>query len=731
MPDLQHVQELLKHGRAAEALPIARNATSLEPGNSDAWFLLANATRALSQPSDARSALRQALLLQPFHPAYHAMEAELLLDGGQPVEAEAALRRSLSAKADFLPALSALGVLLVDLGRLDEARQTLERCVGLKADNPTYHNNLGACLLASKQLVPAGHCFLRAVQLDPEYFTARYNLARTLIALGDDDGAVPHLDRLLKQQPQRQEVLFLVGNLCHRQGDFETAFTHLKAAAAAQPPQPFIINALAEFTWEQGDLDTAKALYAASLNAEPANVRATLGLGLSLPMVAKNHADLASARAAFEAGLSHLESRLPALKTNPHSAIERDIQWANFLLAYQGQDDRALQVRYAAVVRELLATIAPDLTERAAPRSKSGKRIGFVSHHFFDCTAGRYFASWVTDLDRARFDTVVYHTNPQRDALTDRLQAAAGTFRHAAGLGLIELARLIAADELDVLIFPELGMHPLIFPLAAMRLAPIQCAGWGHPVTTGHANIDYFLSSAEMEPEGGASHYSEKLHCLPGLGTRYTHEDAPGPGTRTDYQLPEDRRLYLVPQSLYKIHPDNDAMLAALLAEDPQATLVMFASDRHRVATRFFVERLEAALKRRDLPTPGRVRILPHQSHANYLRINQLCDVMVDTLHWSGGHTSLDALATGLPIVTVEGRYMRGRQTAAMLRMLGADDLVVPDAATLASRAIQLATNPDQRQERAAKFAASRGQLFGRAEPVRALEAFLDSVLTR
>jgi len=296
---------------------------------------------------------------------------------------------------------------------------------------------------------------------------------------------------------------------------------------------------------------------------------------------------------------------------------------------------------------------------------------------------------------------------------------------------LLELARLIEADNLDVLIFPELGMHPLIFPLAGLRLAPVQIAGWGHPVTTGHANVDHFLSCAEMEPEDGASHYSEKLHLLPGLGTRYIHEDTPAPGTRSDFQLPEDRRLYLVPQSLYKIHPDNDAIFADLLAGDPQATLVMFASDRHRIATRFFVERLEAALRKRDLPTPGRVRILPHQYHANYLRINQLCDVMVDTLHWSGGHTSLDAIAAGLPIATVEGRYMRGRQTAAMLRVLEAENLVAPNVAALASSAIEIANSPDRRQVFAAQFAHTSGQLFDRQEPVQALGAFLDSALAR
>lgn len=731
MPDLRHLQELLKHGRAAEALPIAREAASQEPDNSDAWFLLANAERALSQADNARSALKQALLRQPFHPAYHAMEADLHLDIGQPVEAEAALRRSLSAKADFLPAVSALGVLLMDQSRFEEALPVLERCVALKPDSPAYNNNLGACHLARKQLISAIFCFQRAVQLDPAYFTARYNLARALIAKGDDAGAVPHLDRLLQQQPQHQEVLYLVGNLCHRQGDFETAFKHLKAAATTAPPKPFIINSLAEFTWEQGDLDTAKALYTTSLNSDPANVRAMLGAHLSLPMVARSYADMAAARASFEAGLSQIESRLPALKANPHAVIERDIQWANFLLAYQGQDDRSLQVRYAGVVRELLAAIAPDLVERTAPRSQSGKRVGFVSHHFFECTAGRYFASWITDLDRTRFDTVVYHTNPQRDALTNRLEAAAGTFRNAAGLGLLELARLIADDNLDVLIFPELGMHPMIFPLAAMRLAPVQCAGWGHPVTTGHASIDYFLSSAAMEPSDGASHYAEKLHALPGLGTRYTHETNAAPGSRADYKLPEGRRLYLVPQSLYKIHPDNDDLLAAVLAQDPKATLVMFASDRHRVATRIFVERLESALKARGLPTPERVRILPHQFHAQYLRINQLCDVMVDTLHWSGGHTSLDALATGLPVVTVEGRYMRGRQTAAMLRILGAEELVVPDAKALVAKAVELASESGQREVLTRKLTDSRGQLFDRQEPIRALEDFLDGVLVR
>ena len=71
--------------------------------------------------------------------------------------------------------------------------------------------------------------------------------------------------------------------------------------------------------------------------------------------------------------------------------------------------------------------------------------------------------------------------------------------------------------------------------------------------------------------------------------------------------------------------------------------------------------------------------MLPQCSHDDYLRINAVCDAMLDTLRWSGGNTSLDALATGLPIVTLPGRFMRGRQSAGMLTLAGLGDQVASD----------------------------------------------------
>ena len=74
---------------------------------------------------------------------------------------------------------------------------------------------------------------------------------------------------------------------------------------------------------------------------------------------------------------------------------------------------------------------------------------------------------------------------------------------------------------LDALLYPEIGMDPVCAKLAALRLAPVQAVGLGHPMTTGLPTMDAFLSSALMEPEDGEDWYTEQLVRLPNLGILY------------------------------------------------------------------------------------------------------------------------------------------------------------------------------------------------------------------
>jgi protein O-GlcNAc transferase len=229
-----------------------------------------------------------------------------------------------------------------------------------------------------------------------------------------------------------------------------------------------------------------------------------------------------------------------------------------------------------------------------------------------------------------------------------------------------------------VIVYPEIGMHAATIALAARRIAPVQIAAWGHPVTTGLATIDAYLSVAAMEPDGAQAHYREALHLLPGIGTACPVAREPL-ADRAEFGLARDRRLYLAPQSLFKIHPDDDATFAAVLARDPSALLVMFASPWPAV-TQAFLRRFGRACAAHGVEVSRQVamlgRFLPGPA---YRRLNAVCDIMLDTSRWSGGNTSLDALAQGLPVVALPGNTMRSRQSAAMLRLLGEEKLVARD----------------------------------------------------
>jgi CRISPR-associated protein Csy1 len=270
-------------------------------------------------------------------------------------------------------------------------------------------------------------------------------------------------------------------------------------------------------------------------------------------------------------------------------------------------------------------------------------------------------------------------------------------------------------------VYPELGMGAVPFALAALRLAPLQCAGWGHPVTTGHDKVDVFFSAAVMEPDDAASHYTEQLVTLPGIGARYAMPVVPEDATRAQFGLPLRAPLLLCPQSLFKVHPDNDALFARVLRALPAAHLVLFEGRDPELTTRF-AGRIAAA----GVPA-ARTCWLPQCAHDDYLRINSLCTVMLDTLHWSGGNTTLDALACGVPVVTLPGRFMRGRQSAGMLRLMGIETLIAGDTDDYVGLVRKLAEDPAWRGDMSAQIRDARHRVFDDNKPLDALVSFLQA----
>ncbi len=626
---------------------------------------------------------------------------------------------------------NALGILLADKGDVTGSIQSLSIAVGLDPAYARAWNNLANALRGGGRIGEAAEAARRAVAAQPDYALAWSNLGALLLDLGDETGARDAFRRSLALRPDLRTIRALAA-IARQRGDLDEAIVLYGRANAEAPGDPNTLLSLAGALAERDDLDAAQRAYAEARMRAPQLLRAAFGERLALPMVYADAAAVEAARERYAEGLEELEAEIPALvRGRAFADVIDDLRWTNFLLAYQGEDDRELQARFAAVMARAIDAVAPEW--RVPPRrSVTGARlrVGFASSFFADGTCGRYFRSWIAGLDRARFEIFVYNVRRDATPFLQELAPRVDRVRMFPGAALVPSAvgAAIRADALDALVYPELGMNASTFALAALRLAPVQCAGWGHPVTTGHATIDAYFTCAAMEPADAASHYTEPLAALPGIGTDYARPPVPEGAARARYGLPEGAALFLCPQSLFKIHPDNDALFARVLAAAPGSRLVVFEG-RHPALTAKYRARLAAALAREGVRADDRVVVLPQCGHDDYLRINAVCDAMLDTLRWSGGNTSLDALAAGLPIVTLPGRFMRGRQSAGMLGLAGVGELVARDHDDYVRIAARLATDHEYRVAQAGRVRDGAATLFGDAAPVRAFADTLERLV--
>jgi predicted O-linked N-acetylglucosamine transferase (SPINDLY family) len=685
--ELQAAEAEIRAGRAQEAL--ARLA-ALEPSDPEVVFMVARAEEALGR---------------------HAAALERLLG------LKARLARSTA------PLEMQIGSVQARMGDLPAAAESMARAVALQPELPAAHKNLAATLTAAGRHEDARQALRRAVASVPHDATLWIRLAMFETRLGDSIAAVSCLEKAAATMPSSAAVWRDIGQAHAALWRWPEADRALVLAAALDPGAPETESLAALAKQELGDMQGALGALQRAQRRAPDDLAVVLADRLMLPQVYQDHADLARWRERYSQGVAALQQE--ASRWLPRAPDVFKLNRHNFLLAYQGEDDKALQRGYSAFLAMLAGHAQPQLRAPRPVRFDGSRRlrVGFASTVFRDCTAGRYFERWITRLDAARFERFVYHLGPLTDAFTQRIAGAAEHFS-AAHESSLEVAQRIARDELDVLVHPEVGMASITYTLAALRLAPVQCAGWGHPVTTGSDAIDYYFTCGTMEPPDGEAHYVERLVPLPGIGVDYSMPAPVAPATRAELGLPENRRLYMCAQSLFKVHPDMDALLADIVAADDQATLVFFQAGAAMV-TDTLAARLQRAMGARGVAPRGQLRFLPRMESAQFRRALALADVVVDTPRWSGGNTSIDAFAVGAPVVTLPGRFMRGRQTAGMLELMGIPELIAATPADYVRIAPVVARDRERNAQLRSAILERREVLFDRPEPVAALSEAL------
>jgi protein O-GlcNAc transferase len=108
-----------------------------------------------------------------------------------------------------------------------------------------------------------------------------------------------------------------------------------------------------------------------------------------------------------------------------------------------------------------------------------------------------------------------------------------------------------------------------------------------------------------------------------------------------------------------------------------------------------------------------------------------VADVILDTIHFNGMNSSLEAFALGTPVVTWPTALQRGRHTQAMYRKMGILEAIATDAASYVDIAVKLATDRSYAQSFRERIRASNHVLYEDSNVVREFERFFQVAVER
>ncbi len=703
-----------------------QRAVKLDPQNADAWHLLGVASLQSGNAALAIKHLRKSVDVRPGFAEAHNNLGVALRGAARYDEAIAAFQNALSKRSAYVDAAFNLGIAFESAERPADAERAYRQALAWRSNHLDAAINLGNLLRRTGRAAEALPFLQLAQQLDPDRAQTNGNLSLVLSDLGRHAEAIGFAQRAVTLAPGQALWWKALGVAQRMRHDVESAIPSLRKAFELDADDGATLLDLSLALHEAGDSDESHALLERAVAPTGFAERVRWMRELSLPALYRDDADIAAWRERFTTGVEKLHADL---KLDSSASIGEALHGASnvapFHLHYQPHDNTQLQFRFGELVARVVAAAAPEMVEPCAwqPRLHGGRvRVGFVSSHLMNHTVSRYFSSLITGLDPKRFDVRVWYSGGIIDASTQSVTAAVGTFIHTRN-DLLTDASAIRDAQLDVLVYLEIGMDPRHQALAAMRLAPVQCALYGHPATSGSAQIDYFISGDAMEPANAQAHYRERLLRLPGLGARPTLPPAPGDGSWIE-EFQKGGPLLLCLQYFIKLMPSFDEIVARI-AKETGARIGFFS--RNPPLTQRFRARIEAAFQRAGADPLRHLVFMPVQTHSDFLAAIARVPLVLDSSHFSGGGTSLDSLHVGTPVVTWQGDMARGRQTSAMLHMMGIPELVTHDAAGYIQTCVELLSDDTRRAEIADRVRQRQSILFDDEAPLRAFADFLET----
>ncbi len=324
---------------------------------------------------------------------------------------------------------------------------------------------------------------------------------------------------------------------------------------------------------------------------------------------------------------------------------------------------------YAAEAKRWAKTYAPDHPDAlqiATDPANRKLKIGYLAPSFSRSQIAQFIKPILEAHDPNAVEVILYtDTLANEDPLPCSRVVEIGAMNDADALAMIR------ADQLDILLDVwghTAGSRMLIF---AHRAAPVQVAWINFIQTTGLPSMDYVLHSDSMYVPGTEDLFTETIWSMGEITIPYRPADdrpppAPPPAATNGYVT------FGSFNNPSKLSDQTVAAWSRILVGKPDSRLLL----KYGVFADPVMKRMTQARFAAHGVDPARVLFEGHSKGRDYLTSFARMDLALDPSPCPGGTTTCDALAAGVPVLTLAGDNFYSRIGIQGVAVAGMPDLV-------------------------------------------------------
>ena len=293
---------------------------------------------------------------------------------------------------------------------------------------------------------------------------------------------------------------------------------------------------------------------------------------------------------------------------------------------------------------------------------------------------------------------------------------------------MLEIQFQIAKLNLDILLFFDLHIHPILNWIAINKLANIQMCTHGHPVTSGIPRniMNYYISWEAAEIETAQEHYTEELILIPknivwerfiprndenqtsmltniywgDINREYIIKNIPS--------LALDSNWYFCSQSTFKINYKFDNIIKNIQDKDSTAFIILIKNNNELYSMNNY---LQDRFKSHGINL-NRIIFIDKLQHHYLMAMYNICDVILDSYFFGGDTTTREALEIGAPIITLPYKYLGSRWTQAYYKHIGITELIAKDENEYIDLALKVANDKSYAKDLRKRIKNNVGKLF-------------------